>query len=483
MGIIKKTVFAQNLDKYNAFLTDTDSNSRYFRVTQIPDVFTGGKNGFLIQGSTELAKDSYLMIEIKDAAGKTIYYEPAYGNPDYYEGTSKPVAVYIYNDTAFGPCTITILGELTEYELDGVKYPIPDNWIGVPNVKWQRRVNVNPNLKNTTPIRFYKRPIATVTEDLLPVYTRTVSNLTLYGYLKGTAVVPSDGVLAPYNGEVTYLIESIDNGIFSRTPLSNIPLKTTLNISNIQGYTISNLEKGSIKGNIENPIISFTPSTLETKIQSFIDQYRAYVTIPYTQTKNNKQYYRDIFIADWSAGFESGVQFIESGFSSSYASIKIENLDTFTGDVARCKVFVKSKNSVRGYQLLEDIVVESNEFFQVPFLENDINVRTGIFTKNSILQNYWSLASSPQSITTYSTGSFPNLYSVNITPSHDVNTWAQYQSKFSYIEDLPFKKDKEYQLSFTPTLLNVETDEYDVNPDGTFDGVVHIYATSSAPPC
>ena len=79
MSILKKTVFAQNLDRYNAFLTDTDTNSRYFRVTQIPDVFTGGKNGFLIQGSTELAKDSYLMIEIKDANGDTIYYEPAFG--------------------------------------------------------------------------------------------------------------------------------------------------------------------------------------------------------------------------------------------------------------------------------------------------------------------------------------------------------------------------------------------------------------------
>lgn len=483
MGILKKTVFSQNLDKYNAFISDTDTNSRYFRVTQIPDVFTGGKNGFLIQGSTELAKDSYLMIEIKDAAGNTIYYEPAYGNPDYYEGTSKPVAVYVYNDTAFGPCTITILGELTEYEIDGVKYPIPDNWIGVPNVKWQRRVNVNPNLKNTTPIRFYKRPVATVTENLLPVYTRTASNVSTYGYLRGTAVTPTDGVLAPFQGDVVYLIESIDSASFSKTSLSGIPLKTTMNISEITGYTLSAVDRGSIKGTIENPIIPFTPSTLETKIDSFVDQYRAYVTLPYTQLKNNKQYYRDIFIARWDTSYETGLQFVESGFSSSYAEIKIENLDTFTGDVARCKVFIKSKNSVRGYQLLEDIVVESNELLQVPFLENDINVRTGIFTKNSILQNYWSLYPIPNiPAAYYTTGSFPNLHSVNISPDSDYPYLNSFLARFVYNTDLPFKKEKEYQLSFTPTLLDVDVDGFGGNIDSTNDGILYVYATSSAGP-
>ena len=74
MGIIKKSVFAQNLETYNTFLLDTEVNSKYFKVTQLPDIFTGGKNGFLIQGSTELVKDTYLMIEIKDSKGRPIYF-------------------------------------------------------------------------------------------------------------------------------------------------------------------------------------------------------------------------------------------------------------------------------------------------------------------------------------------------------------------------------------------------------------------------
>lgn len=183
MAVIKKTLFAENLDKYNTFVVDTAPNSTYFNVTEIPDAFTGGKNAFLIAGSKELVADTLVKIEIKDAAGNTIYHEPGEGIvsssidgetfvTEYYEGVSKVVAVYVYPDTtAYGPCTITILGELSSYyDGNGLLTPIPIDWQGTYNVKWQRTVNVNPTLANTTKIRFYKRPTATINEILSPIY-------------------------------------------------------------------------------------------------------------------------------------------------------------------------------------------------------------------------------------------------------------------------------------------------------------------------
>jgi len=183
MAVIKKTLFAENLDKYNTFVVDTAPNSTYFNVTEIPDAFTGGKNAFLIAGSKELVADTLVKIEIKDAAGNTIYHEPGEGIvsssingesfiSEYYEGVSKVVAVYVYPDTtAYGPCTITILGELSSYyDGNGLLTPIPIDWQGTYNVKWQRSVNVNPTLANTTKIRFYRRPTATITEILSPIY-------------------------------------------------------------------------------------------------------------------------------------------------------------------------------------------------------------------------------------------------------------------------------------------------------------------------
>ena len=115
MALLKKTLFDEKLETYNVLVEDTAPFSNYFKITELSDVFTGGKNAFLIQGSPELVADSLIKIQIKDSQGNTIYNEPGEGIPEYYEGTSKVVAVYIYPDTSFGPCTITILGELKEY--------------------------------------------------------------------------------------------------------------------------------------------------------------------------------------------------------------------------------------------------------------------------------------------------------------------------------------------------------------------------------
>ncbi len=194
MSVIKKTLFDEKLEKVNVLINDTDPNSKYFKITELPDTFTGGKNAFLIQGSEYLVSDTLIKIQIKDANGDVIYHEPGEGivsasvggEPivtEYYEGTSKVVAVYIYpnktidangnplDGTAFGPATITILGELKEYDSNGLKLPIPDNWRDTYNVKWSKTVNVNPSLSNVTKIRFYKRPTATITELLQPLYS------------------------------------------------------------------------------------------------------------------------------------------------------------------------------------------------------------------------------------------------------------------------------------------------------------------------
>jgi hypothetical protein len=184
MADLKKSSFNENLDKYQVLVQDTDVNSKYFKITELSDTFTGGKNAFLIAGSEYLVPDTLVKIEIKDAKGNVIYSEPGEGTfttntkdengnsiiTEYYEGTSKIVAVYIYPDTAYGPCTITILGELSSYDSNGTNIPTPFEWQGTYNVKWQKQINVNPALPNTTKIRFYKRPQATITEILSPIY-------------------------------------------------------------------------------------------------------------------------------------------------------------------------------------------------------------------------------------------------------------------------------------------------------------------------
>ena len=183
MAVIQKTLFAKNLDRYSVLVNDTDPNSKYFKVTELPDTFTGGKNAFLVAGGSELVGDTKIQIELKDSNGNIIYHEPAEGLisssingenfvTEYYEGVSKVVSVYIYPDTAYGACTLTILGELSQYvDENGITQIVPVDWENKYNVKWQKSINVNPSLANTTKIRFYQRPQATITEILNPIYT------------------------------------------------------------------------------------------------------------------------------------------------------------------------------------------------------------------------------------------------------------------------------------------------------------------------
>ena len=148
MSVIKKTLFPENLENVPVLITDTELNSKYFKITELSDTFTGGKNAFLIQGSEFLVPDTIIKIEIKDAKGNIIYHEPGEGYvssslngepfvTEYYEGTSKVVAVYIYPDTAYGNCNITILGEAKD---------VPIEWEGIYNVKWQRQIRLLPIL-------------------------------------------------------------------------------------------------------------------------------------------------------------------------------------------------------------------------------------------------------------------------------------------------------------------------------------------------
>ena len=117
MAVIKK--FAENLTtpltNYGTFLNDTNPNSDYFRITEFKDTFTGGKNGFLIEGSQYLKESTELKVEILDVEGNPVYWEPGNGIPEYYEGLSKVVAVYVYEDTPIGLGKITILGEAKTY--------------------------------------------------------------------------------------------------------------------------------------------------------------------------------------------------------------------------------------------------------------------------------------------------------------------------------------------------------------------------------
>jgi hypothetical protein len=157
MAVEIKLAPDEKLELVRAQITDTSLNSDYFNVTELSDTFSGGKNAFLIAGSELLQPNTEVKVQIRDSANKVLYCEFSDGSPDeYYEGISKVVAVYVYpTETSFGPAIITLVGQIRD-TLD--------------IVKWQRTINIDPSLPNTTRVRFYKRPIVSIVEELSPIY-------------------------------------------------------------------------------------------------------------------------------------------------------------------------------------------------------------------------------------------------------------------------------------------------------------------------
>jgi len=188
MAVEVKVAPDNRLEYISVFLEDRRTLSQYFNLTEYPDTLTGGKNAFLIAGTDYLEPNTEVQIQIRDAKGNVVYTESSDGSPtEYYEGISKVVAAYVYpNDsvlqakdaTAYGPSTIVILGELKYYDNNGSKTEVPEIWKGKYNVRWVGTANINPALANTTRVRFFFRPQATITEILKPIYSVSGTSVT-----------------------------------------------------------------------------------------------------------------------------------------------------------------------------------------------------------------------------------------------------------------------------------------------------------------
>jgi hypothetical protein len=159
MAKIQKTSPLLRLTDFQTLVVDTAPTSNFFRVSELSDTFTSGKNGFLIEGSTFLKGSTEIKIEILDVDGNPLFTQPGEGIPEYYEGLSKLVTAHVYQDTPIGIGKITILGELETYTDEyGVLVPVPEEWAGVYNVKWEKEIKINKNIPNETRVRFIKRP-------------------------------------------------------------------------------------------------------------------------------------------------------------------------------------------------------------------------------------------------------------------------------------------------------------------------------------
>ena len=355
MSIIKRVSPLLNLDKYKTFIEDADPNSLYLKINEFKDVFTGGKNGFVIEGTPYLRETTEVKIEIKDVTGNTIYVEPGDGTPEYYEGLSKVISTHVYDDTPIGEGLVTILAELKEYiDENGTVRPVPDEWKGVYNLKWQRRITVNRNFPNEDKVRFYLRPTVEIEEIVKPVYNINLPTVTRTGEVSGIAELPLAGTdITNYGGGTIYRLQ-LSSGSWNRAVDENVVSVPSLN------YNSRVLEVLN-----DRVVLVDRPYTVNGVVNNFTSQ-------SFTTT------FEDI----------EQQEFLESNIISSYAKLTIRRLSTFVGDVARVKIYRKSRNTLEDFQFVQDITLEATEFLVDYQADSTNELYYGNFYGNN-LYNYW----------------------------------------------------------------------------------------------
>jgi hypothetical protein len=358
MAVIKK--YAENLTtpltNYGTFLNDTNPNSNYFRITEFKDTFTGGKNGFLIEGSQYLKESTELKVEILDVEGNPVYWEPGNGIPEYYEGLSKVIAIYVYEDTPIGLGKITILGEAKTYiDENGNVQDVPDEWKGIYNLKWERTFQINRLLSNEDKVRFYRRPAVTINEIVKPIFNNIVTTVIQTGSVDGSSQSPRAGQsLTDYTLPTSYLLTTTDDTFWTASVVGTTIEFKELGVSLLANDLV----------NDRNLTVS-TPYTVNGIVTDFIGQ-------GYTASFN----------------YVEGVDNLKTALTGSFAKIILSDLTTFVGDVARVKVFRKSQSDLADFQFIQEIQLESNEL--LVDLESTTKNQEfyGLFD-NRNFKNYW----------------------------------------------------------------------------------------------
>ena len=362
MSKIEKTSPLLNLQNFQVFLNDTVASSNYFRVSELSDTFTSGKNGFLIEGSPFLKGDTEIKIEVLDVEGNPLFVQAGEGIPEYYEGLSKLITAHVYQDTPIGIGKITILGELRSYiDENGFEQPVPADWEGIYNVKWEKNIKINKNIPNETRVRFIKRPEIEIEELDESFYAKTlVSTAQSSSTVRGYALTPSEGTnVRGYRGAIRYYVEN-EGGDFK------------------DGATTISVAGTGIQ---------------DADVLEYLNQHTVVVRVPYTGSDGTIQSFTG---SSYALNYQYFTNPTESPILGSFGRFSVSNLATFVGDVERLKVFKKSRASNLDYAAIQDTRVDSAEILTnvISGSIERVGFFTGSYLDGTSWNTYWNTASS-----------------------------------------------------------------------------------------
>lgn len=364
MAKTRNTIQAKNLASYDVYIEDTTLSSVYFEVTNLPQYFTGGRNSFLVGGSSVLQNGSSIQIEILDANNQPVFYNPV---TKYVQGGARMVSVEVNENTAVGPATIIIMGTAAS-TIDG--QPIPPDWRNTYNVRWTGKVTIEPNLRNTSQIVLLDTPIVLSEENRL--YNVATSSFT-------TSSIPFTASLTPtlYSGvQVGYLINAISPTSFS----------ADLYNSKITGSLIID----GVSASLNLPITDILNSTTAFSSGQLIktDDGRVIDKLYLVSGSYTSPVLAATSSLTSSAQLEYGKLTITNvNIPISYAKLRVANLRTVSGEIVKAKVYSKVSTNISDYKLVANVSVVTEELLVSGSNRGDIAI--GDFALAPIASANW----------------------------------------------------------------------------------------------
>lgn len=417
-------------------ISDSQFNSRYFRVSEVPQIFTAGKNKFKVYGNDSiLLRNSRIAIQITDVNGDPIYHQVN----NYVDNSGNVIiTVFIYPETPPGLAKLSIMGVATKRPNGN---PVSNFWADKYNVRWERDITIAPEQDNIEPVIFNKAPGVKVVENIREYLTQTYSTgLATTTQSAGTITYTKDA----RGGDATITITGASFTEDMNLGQITVPFNPALLSSNE-----SLIEAGSgdynstIKSVVNSSTIKVQPYAITTQISEVGDRNSGTMfstqqsrLIPNFTTTNYTASF--LQLATYTAGTLN---------SQSFANITIKNLDPLVGKVHSIKTYMRS-HGFNTYQLVgQDILPERDLLTN---LESNLAYdRIGDYKSIEIINEYWNSGSVGESI------SFTNTHDDSeIISAMKINGADLLTSDSSYIRvnsipnNIEVFKDNEYELSF-----------------------------------
>lgn len=378
-----------------ADIIDTDYLSKFFVVSEFSPTFTSGRNAISLNGSSMLESGSEILIECIDSAGNNLFIEMATTISGartyaYKEATAFVFSIHVYNDTADGVGKLILYGTLKNGQ----------------SVKWARNVTVDKTQQNGSRVRFYNRPLLEVDAVLVPILassagTTLKTSITFQGSAYGLAVTPAKDTILPvvnrrnvdtdYRMTVSYPVITKDTFVYQSINSQMIGASVDINPITIQYPLTSDLltlNPPPTQSYIITDVVNDTTFKLSDPyfykdgkgnqtITNIVDSTFT-ITYPYISYNTATSSYQ-----------QTNINGVLTTMYNSYADITYRNIRTFSGYLARHKLYRKSLLSNADFSIVADEPLFINELLKDNLTQNKYYDLLGKFYNQDHINRYW----------------------------------------------------------------------------------------------